>query len=64
MKWIELAQIVSSLVKTMIHHGVQYKIKEFIGLIKDCEQMNIDILPWETLVTRQFCLHQYTTAVN
>jgi len=54
MKWIELAQIVSSLFKTMIHRGVPYKIREFIDLMRDCELLNIDTLPWETLVTRQF----------
>lgn len=54
MKWIELAQIVSSLFKTMIHHWVPYKIREFIDQMRDCELLNIVTLPCETLVTRQF----------
>ena len=54
MKWTELAEIISSLVKTMIHHGVTYKIKEFFDLMRDCELLNINTLPRETLVTRQF----------
>jgi hypothetical protein len=47
----KLAHIVSSLVKTMIQHGVPYKIGEFNDLMRDCELLNIDRLPWETHFT-------------
>ena len=51
MKWIKLAQIVSSLLKTMTHHEVPYKIGEFSDLTRDCELLNFDTVPWKTLVT-------------
>ena len=51
MKWNKLAQIVGSLVKTMIQHAVPYKIRGFSDLTRECELPNIDTLPWETLVT-------------
>lgn len=53
MNWIKLAQVVNSLLKTMIHRGVTYKIRECIDLMRDYE-LNVGTLLRETLVTRQF----------